>query len=575
MMGTLFDAGGIAAGGLLAAILLAGTGAVADAQSAPERSEVTVTLKGVISVAELAKSQENLEALQRRPVEQPLHGRPNRPTLDSLPLAPEPNVGVFGGIAPAFASVKGFVGLFGGENAKVIGGELEPPDQGLAVNNNVAVEHINDMIQVFNATTGAPLSGPVANSKFFLVPSGFSVTDTQVFFDPTTSRWFLDIIMSQNSTNTMDFALAISKTSNPLGSYFIYHIRAFSNDVSGCGGKDCFPDYPKAGYDANGFYITADLFSNVTGNFVEAAIYALPKSKLEAGAGFTYFRFLDPSDGLVVQPSVPAPGEPFSTADNGSEFLMGAPGSPDLSVLAIINTNNIVSSGTTMRLLRTTVKAQSYGIGVVPATQPNVIGPFCKSQGVTSAPSLDADFSKFQATIQKASGNLYGALPFAAKDGTGFPRDVVAWFEVHPILTSSSISASIAHQNYVIPGNGYSIIYPAFGLNKTGAGVMGMTITNKSQSVPGGFPSAAVIQFTGSATTGSIVISGPGVTSDDGFTGCSKKGPGGVGRWGDYGAATVDAKTGFFYTANEMIPDPKKFPRGKFTNWGTFITQLH
>ena len=64
-------------------------------------------------------------------------------------------------------------------------------------------------------------------------------------------------------------------------------------------------------------------------------------------------------------------------------------------------------------------------------------------------------------------------------------------------------------------------------------------------------------------------------TAIDGFTGCPGPGPGKVGRWGDYGAATVDSVTGYFYTANEMIPNPTTYPRGTFANWGTFITQLH
>lgn len=64
------------------------------------------------------------------------------------------------------------------------------------------------------------------------------------------------------------------------------------------------------------------------------------------------------------------------------------------------------------------------------------------------------------------------------------------------------------------------------------------------------------------------------MTSDDGFTGCGRPGPGQVGRWGDYGAATVDAATGYFYTANELIPYKKVAP-GQAANWGTFITQLH
>jgi hypothetical protein len=104
---------------------------------------------------------------------------------------------------------------------------------------------------------------------------------------------------------------------------------------------------------------------------------------------------------------------------------------------------------------------------------------------------------------------------------------------------------------------------------------MGMTITNKSKAVAGGFPSAAFIQFDGTAPTGGITVSGQGFTSDDGFSGCPGNGAGQVGRWGDYGAAAVDAATGYLYTANEMIPNPAQFARSALANWGTFITQLH
>jgi hypothetical protein len=425
------------------------------------------------------------------------------------------------------------------------------------------------LIRFFNATTGAPLTGPIANSAFFGVPAGFSLFDPQVFFDPVSQRWIFD--ESTASSTFEGFALAVSQTSDPMGKYFLYQLRAFSDDVAGCGGKDCLPDYPKAGYDANGFYITADLFNTVSSQFVESAIYPLPKALFEKGANFNYVRLDDPMD-FVVQPSVPAPGEPFSTANNGSEFLMSAPGSPNLAVLAIDNTNNINNTPFDMRLWRTTVAAQAYGSGTVPSTQPNVIGPYCKSVGTTSAPFLDGGYSAFQATIQKANGgNLYGALAFGSKDGTGLDRDVLAWFEVLPTLSATSLSASIVNQGYVIPPDGNSISYPAFGLNHVGAGILGMTITDNRAT----FPSAAIFNFTGTAFTDSIVVAGPGFTSDDGFSGCPANSPGTVGRWGDYAAATVDAVTGFSYTANEMIPDPAQFTRGTLANWGTFITQTH
>jgi hypothetical protein len=313
-------------------------------------------------------------------------------------------------------------------------------------------------------------------------------------------------------------------------------------------------------------------------------VYVLPKKKLEAGADFTYVRFdrIDTEDVLksdfVVQPSVPAPGEPFATANGGTEYLLTArniaDGSNNVRVIAIYNTNQIVSAPGNLQQISVDVEVEPYG-PVVPSTQPNVIGPFCASRGVTSAPLLDGLADVFQATIQKARGNLYGVLPLGAKDGNGLDRDVLAWFTLRPTLTSApSLTVDIVAQGYIVPPNGYSVSFPAFAVNKTGVGVIGMSITNPDPNVAGGFPSASFIRFAGSPR-GNIIVTGQGATSDDGFTGCLFSGPGQIGRWGDYAAATVDAATGFYYVANEYIPDPTEFPRGFATNWGTFITRVH
>jgi hypothetical protein len=364
-----------------------------------------------------------------------------------------------------------------------------------------------------------------------------------------------------------------------LGEYFIYHIRAFSDDLSGCGGVDCVPDFPKAGYDAHAFFITANLILRPFGAGVRAATYVLPKSKLEAGADFTYVRFdrcCFPSGDfdVDVQPSVPAPGEPLAAANGGTEYLLTArkvvDGSNNVRVIAIYNTSQIVRSPGSLQQISVDVLAENYG-GTFGSIQPNVIGPYCASVGATSAPQLDGGIG-FQATIQKAGGNLYGVLPTGSTDENGLDRDIVAWFILRPTLTSApSLTANIVAQGYVVPPNGYSMLNPAFAVNRAGVGVIGAGITNPDPNVAGGFPSASFIQFSG-FPRGNIIVTGQGATSDDGFTGCP--GPQ-FGRWGDYGAATVDAATGFFYVANEYIPDPTEFPRGFATNWGTFITQVH
>jgi hypothetical protein len=113
-----------------------------------------------------------------------------------------------------------------------------------------------------------------------------------------------------------------------------------------------------------------------------------------------FCRFLIPDD-FVVQPSVPAPHEPFETANGGTEYLVGAPSGDVVRVFAISNTSEINPSPGSLQLISVDVPTEPFAKSVVPSAQPNIVGPTCASQGATSAPSLNAGFSEFQATIQK------------------------------------------------------------------------------------------------------------------------------------------------------------------------------
>jgi hypothetical protein len=491
--------------------------------------------------------------------------------LERLPLATEPNAGV--GRHIPFRQISGFTGITLGSEAAV-GGNGTPPDQGLAVHDNIVAEIVNRSVQFFKSD-GTPLTNPIWSSLFFLA-EGFSVVDPQAFFDPKSKRWYFHTIIPSVPMVSGEIGLAVSQTSDPLGTYFIYHVRLVSDDLSGCGGVDCFPDYPHGGYDANALFISTRLISCST-CFVASAVYVLPKARLEAGLrvgeSLNIARFVLSGD-TFVQPSVPAPHEPFETANGGTEYLMRATSSNLVSVIAIYNTSEINHSPGSLQLLSVDVPAEPYAKGVVPSVQPDIVGPYCASQGVTSAPRLDADFSEFQATIQKAGGNLYGVLLFGSKDGNGLSRDVLAWFILRPTLTSTpSLTAKIVAQGYVVPPDGYSLIYPAIAVNRAGAGLIGFTVSNPDANAPGGFPSAAFIEFAG-FPRGNIIVTGQGATSYDQRAACLRPGPGGVTPWGDYSAATVDATTGFFYIGNEYIPDPTVFPRIENGNWGTFITQV-
>ncbi|MEP6968068.1 MAG: hypothetical protein ABI906_08295, partial [Pseudomonadota bacterium] len=89
---------------------------------------------------------------------------------------------------------------------------------------------------------------------------------------------------------------------------------------------------------------------------------------------------------------------------------------------------------------------------------------------------------------------------------------------------------------------------------------------------PHRFPSTATIAMPSFASP-TITVSGVGALPDDGFTAYAAFGGGGVGRWGDYGAASVDG-SGNVWFANEYIPDTTTHPRSSLANWGTFVTRV-
>ncbi len=551
-----------------------GTFAVAQFASA-ETLKPTIstraTLLGSVNFAALAASKANLAARSAPQATLPRLLPNAKPVAGSRPSAASlahlaPNTGVMA--AQGITSVSGFTGIYEGANLEATGGELEPPDQGMAVDHGVVGEIVNNTIQFFES--GKALTAPLNNATFFGSGSVANLSDPHITYDPSVKRWFADELTYSGPLG-YGFFLAVSGSSDPTASWNVYFIPSAANDVKGCGKAGCLPDYPQVGYDANGFYITADLFGPK--RFVGAVLYAIPKGYLVEGHSVTPVRFILPD--FVVQPAVPAPHEPFSLANGGTEFFMTARniynGSTKIRVWQVQNTFNIITDPSSLVAVHKDLNAEAY-TGTVPSTQPDVIGPYGKSQKATSAPMLDGGYNAFGANVKLAGGHLYAALTTGSTDSKGLARDNIAYFDVDVKGTSPRL----VNQGYIVPPDGYSIFYPGLALDRHGNGYIGVSITNPDRTVPGGFPSTAIIPFGSKTGPGTITVTGAGATSDDGFTGYgAPHSPGQVGRWGDYASAVVDAATGIYYTANEFIPDPKVYPRGVFANWGTYLTAIH
>jgi hypothetical protein len=248
---------------------------------------------------------------------------------------------------------------------------VEPPDQGMCVGNGYVVEAVNDVLNVFNAATGASVlpdntatnivSGfprnvnhaVDLNSFYGYAPAinrstgirGQFVTDPSCLYDAQTQRFFVVVLTLEVNPTSGAFTtvnhldLAVSQTSNPTGSWNIYRIDV-TNDGTNTGGVNPGPylgDYPHIGADANGFYITTNAYPWCCNGFSGAQIYAFSKAQLAAGAASVTMQHIDtsgmvsaPSDAGSTQPGftlwpAQSPGtSQFNLANNGTEYLLSS-----------------------------------------------------------------------------------------------------------------------------------------------------------------------------------------------------------------------------------------------------------
>jgi len=126
---------------------------------------------------------------------------------------------------------------------------VEPPDQGMCVGNGYVVEAVNDVVNVYSASTGASVlpdntatnivagfprnvNHAVDLNSFYGYPAavnrttgalGPELTDPSCLYDAATQRFFVVVLtLDRNSNGSLNLVnhldIAVSNTSNPTGS---------------------------------------------------------------------------------------------------------------------------------------------------------------------------------------------------------------------------------------------------------------------------------------------------------------------------------------------------------------------
>jgi hypothetical protein len=479
----------------------------------------------------------------------------------------------------------------------------EPPDMALCVSDQYVVQGVNASLQVFSKA-GAELSDPTALNQLFAAtpsvnrtpgvnePFGDFIGDVKCYFDPDTQRFFLTAFRLPLDPATGAFPedeshvmLAVSATSNPLGTWNIYDLDTTDGDgtVAGHPNCPCIADQPLIGADHYGFYISTNEYSLVPfGAFFNGAqVYAFNKAQLAAGAGGAltgvHFEDIPLAEGqaYTIQPATTPAGGAYDLSHGGTAYALSALDfnatlDNRIAVWALTGTSTL---GTTNQLVPSVEVLDSEAYGQPPdAEQKDGPTPLkdleaAGLEGVKSVEHLEllAGNDDRMQEVKYAAGTLWSNVNTVVKNANGNVNVGIAWFAVHPtIAASGAVDGTLVNQGYVAV-NRANVLYGAIAANNDGDAAMGFTLSGTSY-----FPSAAWVSLGSGGSTSAVHVAAAGQLPEDGFTGYVVEGGNGTARWGDYHAATAD-EDGNLWMSVEYIPNA---PRTLFANWGTRVMMV-
>jgi hypothetical protein len=224
-----------------------------------------------------------------------------------------------------------------GDNGSVAGVQVTPPDMGFAANGTKEVELINLVGRIWTGTSpGAAFS----LASFFSPGSpGDSLSDPWIKWDAGSGRFFAGILDISLGGEIM----AVSQTSDPGGTWFLYRIR-YPSTAGGITAGGC-PDQGKGGVDSN----VVGLGFN---EFAASGTPGCPNSATFRGAGLEVFNKSQMLAGATVN---------FIFTDPLSSYFSLVP-ADTLTASATTEYFSSLNSGTGTALHRVT------SVGVPPAT---------------------------------------------------------------------------------------------------------------------------------------------------------------------------------------------------------------
>jgi hypothetical protein len=411
---------------------------------------------------------------------------------------------------------------------------LEPPDNGLGTNGSYLVELVNDSGNIWSISNGALTSpyGYFDLNKFFYVPSGYTLSDPRILWDPFGQRWIASgVAFSSGGASMVD--LDVSSSADPEGGWNVYYMDSSS---------DVLHDQPKIGISQQQLVVSWNDFL-VESLFQGATTWVLDRAGVESGSFFGATTFGPDSSEFSVVPAwvVNGPDAYAVWNDSDCSYSGCSTGSPTLGVVQIggTPTNGSVTWTTWNPSIAATVNPPG-------AIQPAPGNP------------LDTDDDRLLGATW--SNNT---LVTAGNDACTPPGDSTVRPCLRIIAVSLSGGTPTVTQDFDAGAAGAALYYPAVTLD--GSGDMAVVYTASSSSVPASVGSA--VEAAGSVDT---LSTGPWLEEGSGYYSDGNSSP----RWGDYsGAVTVPGTTAGTWGSDMWVAGEYTAQSGTY-DWGTAAAQL-
>jgi hypothetical protein len=423
-----------------------------------------------------------------------------------------------------------------------------PPDTEGAVGPNHYVQTVNVRMQIWNKT-GTSLVGPVNTSGLWSTFGGPCQTDNDgdaiVLYDRQADRW----VISQFAVSSgQAVCMAISKTSDPTGAYWLYQVNT-----------QRFPDYFKLGTwpDANN---NAYFMGTNSGSQNQYDAYAMDRQNMLVGNSARAAQFFQGYPNLMLPadcdgPNLPPAGSPgyFYSFRDGGQSYFGSPPSDSLDIYQF-HVDWATPANSSYSLTQS-LTPSSGGFASFNWTNCGFFVNCCLPQPGTTVKLAGGDWWPMKRLVYRNFVGVREALVGSwTVDATGSSRAGIRWFELGKTNQAAGGSWSINNQGTHSP-DATNRWMPSIAMDRLGDIAVGYTAGSDTVYPSIRYATRLAGDAAGTMQTEATLYAG---ASSQTSTSC---------RWGDYSAMNVDPVNDctFWYTSEYIVGGSWRTRIGAFT----------